>query len=332
MVGRMIWMAAVVVAMVVAMEARAADTAVDAVRVLVKDGQYPAALQRIAATLSLTGPAAAGVNKYELYMLKAECHLHTKQATLASDAYDKAATATKSEDPRSIALAHALLVKRSQEMAYKPKPAPAAKPGGAVKAADPIDIVDAEMRKRAFAALFKDEMAANDAKFKAAEKAKALPPILEALKTLSTLQGIELSATGDAPKSKEMLKTLAEHTRQLLSTSLADISKRVSAIDRQATAWVEFTYEATVPYKNTAKVQRTKAWKRKGLTDSELSELKGDGATCDKIPAAVAMIAESLKTDAKEFAQFDTEAARIKKEIGRLLDIDYQQVSHTAPK
>jgi len=123
----------------------------DEIARMIGDHQYPQALQRIAAALALKGPAAKSVDRYQLYMLKAECHLQSRAPTMAVEAYDNALKEAAEPKDKSIAAAHAMLMKQSKAFAYTPK---SATPGKARPA--PIDILDKENRKKAFAALLAD--------------------------------------------------------------------------------------------------------------------------------------------------------------------------------
>lgn len=310
---------------VMPLAARAADLPVVAdARAMVSSREYAPALQKIALALALKTPAALAA-RYDLLMLKGECHLSLKQSNLAIEAWENAAKAAAGDDQRAVALAHELLVKRSQQFAYKPKAV-------AGKAAAPIDILESASRKKAFAALFADELAQISPKVKLATKATALPPILEATKTAAALTGLELAATGEAAESREILKSLSEQTRKLLATAIADMNKRVTAIDKEASTYIEFWYEAYVPIANAARVQKERAWKRKGLTDAQLKELQTLGTTCDQIPAAIEAISAAMKSEGKELAPFAEDAGRTRKEVARVLDVDYQMVFHTPPK
>jgi len=320
MLNRLAWLM-----LLVAFSARAADSpAVADARAMMTSGDYAPALQKIAQALALKTPTATAI-RYDLFMLKGECHLSLKQSNLAIEAWENAIKTAATDDQRAIALAHELLVKRSQQFAYQPK-SPAGKPLA------PIDILEANSRKRAFAALLADELALIDPKVKTAMKAKSLPPILEAIKATSALLGLELAATGETAKSHEMLKSLTEQTRKLLAGVIADMNKRVTAIDKEASVFIEFWYDAYVPIANTARVQRERAWRRKGLTDAQLKELQTLGTTCDQIPSAIETITQALKSEGKELAPFAEDATRTRKEIARVLDVDYQQVFHTPPK
>src|SRR3954468_21643707 len=206
-------------------------------RQLVADRQYPAALQAITGKLALKGAAAKAVNRYELFMLKGECHLQLKVPRLAAEAYASAAKeAERSGTPeeRGVAAAHEMLVKGSKAFAYTPRTASdKQKPG-------PIDILDLASRKRAFAAMLADEMSANDAKVVRAKTAKALPPIAELFRPLDTMEGLERAATGEAARVKALRAELTEAARRAVADALRGIDKSVGVIDKSASTFVEF--------------------------------------------------------------------------------------------
>ena len=297
------------------------------VRQLVATGQYGPALQRIAQALSLKGSAAAEVNRFELFMLKGECHLCTRQVNLATEAFDKAGQAATTDDQRGVAAAYGLMMKRSQQLAYRPKAGSA--PG---KPAAAIDLVEPPSRKRAMAALWADELAVAEPKVKAAAKATALPALMDGIKLAGALSGLERAATGDAAKSREMFKALGDQARKLLAATIADANKRVAAIDREASTFVEHWYEALVPTRFSAKPIRKLGWKRKGPTEAQLDELQALAAQCDKVGPAVESLTAGLRADPKDFGAFADDAARTRKEIARVLEVDYLHVFETPPK
>src|SRR5688572_22090416 len=66
------------------------------IKLLITDANYKDALQNIASSLSLRGDAGSKVDRHQLYMLKAECHLRMKIPTMAAEAYTLAAKDRKS--------------------------------------------------------------------------------------------------------------------------------------------------------------------------------------------------------------------------------------------
>src|SRR5258706_6487931 len=158
----------------VSAQAQPSNVALEELHRLVDDHQYGPALQKITAGLALKGAAAKLVNRYELFMLKGECHLKTKATRLALEAYAAAIKEAPSDRERELATAQEMLLKSSKAFAYTPRTTTApAPPAGADKPRPvPIDILNPDSRKKAFAALLADELAANDAKFKSAKASK----------------------------------------------------------------------------------------------------------------------------------------------------------------
>src|SRR5438477_4469110 len=73
---------------------------------LVAERHYPQALQKISTALVLKGPAAKAVDRHQLYMLKAECHLQQRAAGMAQEAYANAIKAA-GDDGEKVAIARA---------------------------------------------------------------------------------------------------------------------------------------------------------------------------------------------------------------------------------
>lgn len=305
---------------------------------LVADQQYAPALQRITAALALKGPAAKSVDRYQLFMLKGECLLQTKATRLALDAYAAAIKEAASDHDRSLAEADETLVKESKGFAYTPKTSSAtAAPPASANVPRPrpaaIDILNLESRKKAFAALLADELAANDAKVKAAKASKALPPIAQLFGPLSRMEGIELASLsdsgGEAVKVKAVRAELIDAAKKIVAEALRGMSKRLGEIDKSANTFVEFYQESIDAF---ARPVMTKMYKKKGLTDPQTQELTETSATCDKLAPALTELAKGLGAADKTFEPFSEEAARIRKEVDRVLDTDYLRVYQQLPK
>lgn len=297
---------------------------------LIDEKNYSQALQKITAGLALKGQAAKYVNRYELLMLKGECHLRARAFSAALEAFTAAAKdPAAAPNDRAIAAAHALLIRQSKGPAYTPKPL-ADKTGGARPA--PIDILDPESRKRAFAAMLAEELAANEEKLAAARAAKALGPVAVLFKPLATMEGLELAATGDAVRVRAIEGDLADRAKRNIADALRTLSKRVGEIDKDANTFVELYQDEQDPLAPYPFPVRRKVYKRKGPTNAQLNELQQGNATCDKLPQAMAEMTEGLHVPDKTFDSFSDEAGRIRKEIDRLLDTDYLRVYKEIPK
>jgi hypothetical protein len=267
-------------------------------------------------------------------MLKGECHLQTKATRLALEAYAAAIKEAPSDRERALAAAQEMLIKSSKAFAYTPKTtaAPAPQPGTDKPRPAPIDILNPDSRKKAFAALLADELAANDAKFKSAKASKALPPIAQMFPTLAMMEGLELAAsggTGEAERVKALRADLTDAAKKTVAEALRAMSKRLGEIDKTANTFVEFYQESIDAL---ARPVMTKMYKKKGLTDAQSKELAETNATCDKLAPALAELGKALKADEKTFEPFSEEAARIRKEVDRVLDTDYLHVYRELPK
>src|SRR2546423_187365 len=83
--------------------------------------EYKPLLQKLAPLLSLHGPAGAGYDHYQLYLLKAETHIQLKSSEPAIMALNDAAkVAEEKQKPDDVIPVRALaeLVKKSPQMVY----------------------------------------------------------------------------------------------------------------------------------------------------------------------------------------------------------------------
>jgi hypothetical protein len=306
--------------------ARGENPALDDLRALVRDRQYAEALKQIASALQLKGPAAKGVDRYNLLLLKAECHLQSKATSMALESYALAAKEAPDPAAKSVAQAHEHLLKQSKAFAYQPR-SPAGPPKPAV-----IDILDVESRKKAFAALFLDEQRLAEPKLKAAREARSLLPIAAAVSAIDPLEGLERAATGDAEKVSSMRKELTTQAQKATADALRDLNKRLSDIDKEANTFVPFYQETYDPAFRFPKPIREKVYKKKGLTDAQTKALHEVTITCDKVPPALSELAKALRTEEKSFDPQSEEAGRIRREADRVLDTDYQRIYKEIPK
>jgi hypothetical protein len=317
---------AAILMVVFATNALAQVATTDEIEQLIKAGDYAQALQRVSAGLALKGDAARRVNRYDLFMAKAECHLMTRATTMALEAYANAIKEAADDRQKSLATAGEMLLKRSRGFVYTPKT-------GQARGKPPvtIEILGAENRKKAYAALLADELAANEPKLKAARTAKSLPPVVEAVKVLMTLQGVETLAGGETAKTGELLAGLKDQTAKMIAENLRETAKRVAAMDKEANQVIEFYEE--VPEARPGgfvRYRKEKRYKKKGLTDAMLAELKEVNQTCERLPVAIDELAPALRTEKKTFEPSLVEAERLAKEVTRILDGEYERV-YTEP-
>jgi hypothetical protein len=297
---------------------------------LVGQRKYPQALQAIGAGLALKGPAAKLTNRYELFMFKGECHLQVRALPMAVEAYANAAKeeqATRAE--RAIAAAPAALLKGSRAFAYAPKAAATPDQGRP----SPIDLLDKSNRKRAFAAMLADELNAVAGKVKAAKAAKTLGPIVDVAGPLAAIEGVELAATGEAAKVTEIRTDLTARAKRVLADTLREATKRVSAIDKEANTFVETwqdTYQLSGFGNPTTKKERV--YKKRGLKEADTIILQETAATCGQIDKNAAELAAGLGAEPAAFDAFADDAGRLRKEVARVLEIDYQRVYREIPK
>ena len=265
-----------------------ATSAADAQKLL-DDGNFNGAVTAASHLLALSGQAAGGIDKGQVYAIKGEAQLHLKQYALASESYDKAAKAGGDPAVAAVDAATAVLAKRVRNGTYTPR-----QPGSDGAKIPPVDVLTPDGRKAAFAALFTDELAAAEPKLKAAQTAKTVPQLLAAASLANGLRSLEQVATGSDEKTKAEVTAVAAHAHDLLATALQTAAQRVADIRRAADAVIpdynnrNLNGQATMPQRPL----------KVGLTSRNVSELKDIQNTCQQIGPAADAFAKAVAQDA----------------------------------
>src|SRR5688572_20637109 len=197
------------------------------------EGKHQEVLKHVAKLLGLRGEHAKTYDRYDLLCLRGEAALRGKANSMAMEAFAQASKAATDPDKQAIARATELLIRRSKPLGYVPRStqaAPAARKVDAAavkKANEPIPYIEPDDRKRAFAALFADEMAVVAPKVKAATNANGLPPIIDAIKSIGDLRALEVAATGSSAQTKAISGDLGAHAHQLIAGTLGPMERRV---------------------------------------------------------------------------------------------------------
>jgi hypothetical protein len=294
------------------------------------EGKHQDVLKQVAKLLQLKGDAAKSYDRYDLLCLRGEAALRGKANSMAMEAFAQAARATEDKDKQGVAKATELLIRRSKPLGYVPRAAAAAAPtsrGVAPKNAgaepvavakstgggnQPIPIIESADRKRAFAAMLADEMAVVNPKVQAATKSESLPPVIEAVKSLGDLRGIEVAATGGSEQSKGISADLGTHAHRMISRTLDTMSKRVEECFASGKRVMVTEYTDGSRYRQPGMV---------GLTSAEQNDLKGILNTAEKIQPVAAELANV--TEAKELIADAQDAQRLRDRTAEVLTFDY---------
>jgi hypothetical protein len=198
----------------------------DTLQKLYTDANYKDLVPKINKVLGLKGADAAQFKKYDLLVMKGDASLHLHSKAQAMEAFKSAASATTTADESSTAAATAELIRQSSpNLTYlrKTKTDKDDKPS-------PIDIVEPESRKLAFAALQTDLLAKAKPKMDAAIKSSSLTQIAQAAtdKDLVTLKAVEIAATGTPANTQQMLGDLGTRLTALLDANLEQLGQRLS--------------------------------------------------------------------------------------------------------
>ena len=291
---------------------------VEEVRKLVEAGDGPGALRHLNRLLALRGKAAEAYDRHELLTLKGDAHLRLRANEAAAVAFRLAAAATDDKVKEAVARATEQLIRRSKNLAYTPKRAAKGQP------AEPIDVVNAESRQRALAALFVDEAAPVLAKVKAAADAKNVGPMLAAMEAAREMEYLELAANGSADQINGMVEGLKERGKTMLEKVVEKAAKRVDRITERANE----TENVRQIIPNSRGGYRTVLIpKRRGVDRDDVTELKGIVDACDEVMAQARALAAATGGDEEEVEDLVDGADDLKVHVQRMLrvhDVNYE--------
>lgn len=268
---------------------------------MLADKKYPEVLKEAARVLGLKGTAAGKYDRCKVFMIRGEAALQLKQQTLAVDSF--ASAAREGTDAMDIAVARTseALIRKSRGFVYTPK---ASKERGKVQ---PIELLDVEKRKDAFAALFEDEWTAAGGKVEALKRKQGLSSIMEAVKLVATVAPFEQAATGSVTQTRKSLTELGDSARTQMEDFLTQQSKRVDEISKQANR----------------KIKRDDGYDLQGLDSRMVADLKDVIATCLKIAPAARELADATGVDGAKFSSVVTDAEQLGKRADETLNADY---------
>jgi hypothetical protein len=148
------------------------------------------------------------------------------------------------------------------------------------------------------------------------------------------MEGLERASTkdGDAPRVKALQAELIDRAKRDLADALRAVAKRVGEIDKEASTFVEGFQDSQDPLTPYARPVRERVYKRKGLSDAQVNELRQANATCDRVPRVLPLLAEGLHAPDGAFESFGDEAARIRRDVDRLLGEDFMRIYKEIPK
>lgn len=203
----------------------------DQLQAMFDQGQFKDLIPALNKSLADKSTIAKPDVHYALLMLKGETMLRMKASASAQDAF-KAAGLVVGADDNSIAIAKATvaLVKRSGNAKYQPK----AKADNSTAQQPAINILTADSRKQAFAALFTDLFEPAKPVVAKAEKAATLEAIVDVVPQLSEVRDVEIAATGSDAQSKELLEKLATHANDLMNAVLNPMESALTTITKDA--------------------------------------------------------------------------------------------------
>jgi hypothetical protein len=289
------------------------------IKTLVEGGKYREALRPLGRVLGLKGSAATGFDRYEILMLKAECHLQLKDQRLTLETLELARKEAFTQDKverASLPAAMIVLVQKSTGWQYKPR---------TDKGAKPIPILDKTLRTAAIAALFADELPAAKKMAQALADAKTMTPVLEAAKVVGAAHALEAVAKPDfdaaSRETSPLVGLVTSNADRLLRAAMEEMAKKADAIQVTAN---DIVTDQVGRYDPISK----KSWlesrtRRRGPTDDEAKALAAMEVTCDKIVASAVDLAVVLAADFSAYRELIDKATAVKVKVGGVLRQDY---------
>jgi hypothetical protein len=281
---------------------------------LYDEENYTECLKQLARVLPLRGKAAQGYDKYELTMLRADCHLRMKATSAAIAAFGQAAGLT--DDPKKAAVAKTMpvLLRRSKNFEYTPT---AGKKG---EGSAPIDVIEPKSRKKALQALLNDEMALVTPKVEKALDGKSLAAVAEALKSLQGLDVLEQAAGGEG-EAQQLVQDLRDRGNALMKKVVERMDKRVTEIDQFANSMVQ--YQVNVPSVTGRLVTETRQRKR-GLDKQDRADLETIIATCGQVAPNAEGLARATGGKIDDAEALADAANSLKRRAEKVLKADYR--------
>jgi len=271
-------------------------------------GDYNGTLQKLARVVGLKGEAAAGYDKYALWMLKGESHLRLKQIKQANDAFGMAARETDDDVEGATARALQRLLGESKAFQVKRR---FPRRGEKVHTAD---VLDPDQRDQALRILYEDAQVEAQPKVKAALKARTLPPIAEALELATGGRDLELAVAGADGELADARAGLTQRAKQLIDRELSEMREKVEAIREDANKTLERrAYRGSRSGRGGGSYQRII---KRGLTDKDRRDLAEIIEQCRKIIPTVDSLAEATEGTATDFDKL----IKATKEVGNLAD------------
>ena len=289
---------------------------VEEIKQLASEGKHREALQKLSRALALKGDAAAQYDRHELLRLKAEAHLNIRDTAAAASAFAAAAKEAPDDAARAEDKAAELVVRRSKNLQFTPKPA---KKG---EKAEPINIADPETRKAAFAALLEEEKAAAGPMLKSAAKAKSLPPIVEGLRRVGDLRMLELAATGADDEATKLVEDLGEQAHELMDDAVQDMAGLVDAIETSANEVQRTGVAGHSPVSGRPMLYPSA--RRRGLTSRDAQDLKRTINDLKKLVPTARELAEVLGDEqGKSFEKVADDGETVGNRAQKVLTTDY---------
>jgi hypothetical protein len=296
-----------------------------------KDGNYKETLQKLSRVLALKGDAAKAYDRHDLLVLRAETQLKLKDTAGAIASFEQAAKEAPDDKSRALDVATQMVLRKSKNLTFSPTKKGAKAGDKGAQKAEPIDVSDPEKRKDAFAALLAEQKEEVAPKVKAAQNAKTLQPVIDALQAAGGMRTLELAATGEDGQVSTMVRDLSGRAQKMMADAVKDMGDTVKDIEQAANDLKEVRVPVRTPGIGGG-VSAERSYKKRGLTTPDVKDLKRVIADCQKLVPAVKELIEKLGDSGEEFKQIGKDAVDVGTKAHEVLTTDYANSYTRSPR
>ena len=294
--------------------------AVAEIEIDLQQKQYGPAIRAANKALGLRGPAADGISRFQVLMLRGDGQFASRAIPAARASYHDALLATHDPHEQAVARWTIELVRRARGTTYVPHAT------AGIAAPAPIDLRDPDGRRAAFSALLDDELSAIGPQVKQAAAAANLPAILPVVQQVQSLMELDQIANGSDARTAATAGALLDHARTLMATALKGMWTRVNDIHTAAVQPVTGTGGTVLV--NGQPVEQTVNGVN-GLTTQNQAELRDTIATANRIRDAAATFASAAATGGttQDWGTVENDATRVAGRAGDVLNANYSSTS-----
>jgi hypothetical protein len=285
------------------------EISLERARVLYKDGNFKDAVT----TLSKLQEVRTGVDRFALFMLKAEAQMRLGDGPMAVTSLGMAHKEAEKPEQKMQAAALELLLRRSPGLTFKPRTGEAGRS---------FDIVADAGRKDAFEALLADETDAAGKRMVLAMAARDVGTLAENARQLGTYRAVEYAVTGKTAAAEDMTAKYREKLTTIVGDGLTKDETVVKGLqanaDKAISVWVNYT-DAN------GRNNRRQEWHKQGPTTYEKSQLASLKTVHERLAVQINELVTDLSITPETMKNYLTRNTTLLTNINNILTADYDK-------